>query len=94
MKLKSKSSLFNTIIARVDQQLASIPLNDAQGSPLEDSTDFDMHVDAIKEMKLTNETKKILSESINVTATAVRVPVSGGHSEAVNIEHKESFVLL
>ena len=54
MKLKSKSSLFNTIIARIDQQLASIPLNDSQGSPLEDSTDFDMHVDAIKEMKLTN----------------------------------------
>tara|TARA_B100000809_G_scaffold264381_1_gene320053 strand:+ start:875 stop:1861 length:987 start_codon:yes stop_codon:yes gene_type:complete len=39
-----------------------------------------------EEMKLTNETKKILAESINVTATAVRVPVSGGHSEAVNIE--------
>ena len=54
MKLKSKSSLFNTIIARVDQQLASISLTDAQGAPLEDSTDFDMHVDAIKEMKLTN----------------------------------------
>ena len=39
-----------------------------------------------EEMKLTNETKKILADSINVTATAVRVPVSGGHSEAVNIE--------
>ena len=39
-----------------------------------------------EEMKLTNETKKILDSSINVTATAVRVPVSGGHSEAVNIE--------
>jgi len=54
MKLKSKSSLFHTIIERLDQQLASIPLNDSQGAPLEDSTDFDMHVDAIKEMKLTN----------------------------------------
>ena len=54
MKLKSKSSLFHTIIERVDQQLASVPLNDAHGAPLEDSTDFDMHVDAIKEMKLTN----------------------------------------
>jgi len=54
MKLKSKSSLFNTIIEKVDQQLASIPLNDSQGAPLEDSTDFDMYVDAIKEMKLTN----------------------------------------
>lgn len=39
-----------------------------------------------EEMKLTKETKKIVDESINVSATAVRVPVSGGHSEAVNIE--------
>jgi len=54
MKFKSKSSLFHTIIERVDQQLASIPLNDSQGASLEDSTDFDMHVDAIKEMNLTN----------------------------------------
>ena len=42
MKLKSKSSLFHTIIGRVDQQLASIPLNDVQGAPLEDSTEFDV----------------------------------------------------
>ena len=60
MKLKSKSSLFHTIIGRVDQQLASIPLNDSQGTPLEDSTDFDMHVDAIKGMKLTNATGTIV----------------------------------
>jgi aspartate-semialdehyde dehydrogenase len=39
-----------------------------------------------EEMKLTNETKKIVDSTINVSATAVRVPVSGGHSEAVNIE--------
>lgn len=44
-----------------------------------------------EEMKLTNETKKILDPSINVTATAVRVPVSGGHSEAVNIEFENDF---
>lgn len=44
-----------------------------------------------EEMKLTKETKKILDESINVTATAVRVPVVGGHSEAVNIEFKSDF---
>ena len=54
MKLKSKSSLFHTIIGRVDQQLANMPLTDSQGTPLEDSTEFDMHVDAIKGMKLTN----------------------------------------
>lgn len=44
-----------------------------------------------EEMKLTNETKKILDTKINVTATAVRVPVVGGHSEAVNIEFKTDF---
>jgi aspartate-semialdehyde dehydrogenase len=39
-----------------------------------------------EEMKLTKETKKILDPNISVTATAVRVPVVGGHSESVNIE--------
>ena len=39
-----------------------------------------------EEMKLSKETKKILDQKIAVTATAVRVPVVGGHSEAVNIE--------
>ena len=46
-----------------------------------------------EEMKLTNETKKILDPSINVTATAVRVPVVGGHSESVNIEFENDFDL-
>lgn len=46
-----------------------------------------------EEMKLTNETKKILDPLINVTATAVRVPVVGGHSEAVNIEFEKDFDL-
>lgn len=46
-----------------------------------------------EEMKLTNETKKILGKNINVTATAVRVPVMGGHSEALNIEFEKDFDL-
>ena len=46
-----------------------------------------------EEMKLTNETKKILDPSIVVVATAVRVPVVGGHSEAVNIEFNSDFEL-
>ena len=46
-----------------------------------------------EEMKLTNETKKILDPTINVTATAVRVPVMGGHSEALNIEFENDFDL-
>lgn len=44
-----------------------------------------------EEMKLTNETKKIIDDSIFVSATAVRVPVVGGHSEAVNIEFENEF---
>ena len=45
-----------------------------------------------EEMKLTNETKKILGDdNVHVTATAVRVPVVGGHSESVNIEFNSKF---
>ena len=47
-----------------------------------------------EEMKLVNETRKILGdEEIRVTATAVRVPVTGGHSESVNIEFVREFEL-
>ncbi len=46
-----------------------------------------------EEMKLVNETQKIVATSINVTATAVRVPVIGGHSEAINIEFENDFDL-
>lgn len=45
-----------------------------------------------EEMKLVNETRKILDDdSIAVTATAVRVPVVGGHSESVNIEFSRDY---
>ena len=47
-----------------------------------------------EEMKMTHETKKIMrDESILVTATTVRVPVMGGHSEAVNVEFENEFEL-
>jgi aspartate-semialdehyde dehydrogenase len=46
-----------------------------------------------EEMKLVNETRKILDPAIRVTATAVRVPVTGGHSESVNIEFAREFEL-
>jgi aspartate-semialdehyde dehydrogenase len=47
-----------------------------------------------EEMKMVNETRKILGDdTISVTATAVRVPVKGGHSEAVNVEFENEFVL-
>ncbi|OJJ17787.1 aspartate-semialdehyde dehydrogenase [marine bacterium AO1-C] len=47
-----------------------------------------------EEMKMVNETKKIMGDdNIKVTATAVRIPVIGGHSEAVNIEFEQEYDL-
>ncbi|WKN30264.1 aspartate-semialdehyde dehydrogenase [Porifericola rhodea] len=47
-----------------------------------------------EEMKMVNETVKIFGdESIRVTATAVRIPTMGGHSEAVNVEFEDEFEL-
>ena len=47
-----------------------------------------------EEMKLVRETKKIMGDdSIEVSATAVRVPVKGGHSESVNVEFYTDFEL-
>ncbi|WP_299984624.1 aspartate-semialdehyde dehydrogenase [uncultured Pontibacter sp.] len=47
-----------------------------------------------EEMKMILETKKIMGDdSIRVTATAVRIPVMGGHSESVNVEFEKDFSL-
>ena len=46
-----------------------------------------------EELKMTNETKKILDESIELTATCVRIPVLVSHSEAVNIEFEKPYSL-
>jgi aspartate-semialdehyde dehydrogenase len=46
-----------------------------------------------EELKMENETKKILDPKIKMTATCVRVPVKTSHSESVNIEFKKSFSL-
>jgi aspartate-semialdehyde dehydrogenase len=45
-----------------------------------------------EEMKMVNETKKIMrDDAIRVTATTVRIPVMGGHSESVNVEFAQDF---
>lgn len=47
-----------------------------------------------EEMKMVNETKKIMGDdSIRLTATTVRIPVMGGHSESVNVEFESEFDL-
>ena len=55
---------------------------------------FDENGYTTEETKLIEETHKILNnQSINITATVVRIPVKGGHSESVNIEFKNDFRL-
>ncbi|HPI00481.1 MAG TPA: aspartate-semialdehyde dehydrogenase [Chitinophagaceae bacterium] len=47
-----------------------------------------------EEMKMVHETKKIMQDdNIQVTATCVRIPVMGGHSESVNVEFENDFVI-
>ena len=46
-----------------------------------------------EELKMTNETKKILDDKIDLTATCVRLPISISHSESVNIQFEKSFSL-
>ena len=46
-----------------------------------------------EELKMSNETKKILDEKIDLTATCVRLPISVSHSESVNIQFEKSFTL-
>ena len=46
-----------------------------------------------EELKMTYETKKILGEKIDLTATCVRLPISVSHSESVNIQFEKSFTL-
>jgi aspartate-semialdehyde dehydrogenase len=44
-----------------------------------------------EELKMTNETKKILDDKIDLTATCVRLPISVSHSESVNLQFEKSF---
>ena len=46
-----------------------------------------------EELKMTNETKKILDNEIDLTATCVRLPISVSHSESVNIQFEKPFSL-
>jgi aspartate-semialdehyde dehydrogenase len=79
--------------------------NELQGVKAEMAYPYPIHKNAIphcdvftengytkEEMKLTNETKKILSDdSVQVSATAIRIPVVGGHSESVNVQFENDF---
>ena len=58
------------------------------------------HIDAFsddgytkEELKMTNETKKILDNKIDLTATCVRLPISISHAESVNIQFEKKFII-
>lgn len=79
--------------------------NESKGLPTDAAYPYQIHKNALphcdvfeeagytkEELKLVRETHKILNDpSIGITATAVRIPVVGGHSEAVNIEFNNHF---
>ena len=81
--------------------------NEYEGVKGEMAYNFPIHQNAIphcddflengytkEEMKLSNETHKILDSTIKVSATAVRVPVIGGHSESINITLNNPFEIV
>jgi len=81
--------------------------NEYEGVKGEMAYNFPIHQNAIphcddflengytkEEMKLSNETHKILDSTIKVSATAVRVPVIGGHSESINITLNNPFKIV
>ena len=55
--------------------------------------DFEENGYTKEEMKMVNETHKILDKSIAITATAVRIPIEGGHCESVNITFLNDFII-
>jgi aspartate-semialdehyde dehydrogenase len=96
-------SVTGTGKAAVDQLFSERSGDHSKGKVYPHQIDLNVlpHIDVFldngytkEEMKMTNETKKIMSDdSIAVTATTVRIPTIGGHSEAVNIEFENEFDL-
>jgi aspartate-semialdehyde dehydrogenase len=79
-------------VNQLEDEIAELPLREKK-FPHPIAYNVLPHIDVFlpdgytkEEQKMTNETKKIMGADIPVTATTVRVPVIGGHSEAVNIE--------
>jgi aspartate-semialdehyde dehydrogenase len=94
-------SVTGTGVKAVDQLMdeRSGKMNGPKAYPHQIDLNVIPHIDSFlengytkEEMKMVNETKKIMGDqSIQVTATTVRIPVVGGHSESVNIETELPF---
>ena len=84
-------------VKQLENELAGIKGEMAYPYPIHQNAlphcdDFQDNGYTKEEMKLVNETQKILGdEGIRITATAVRIPTAGGHSEAVNVQFINDF---
>ena len=95
-------SVTGTGVKAVDQLMAERKGKSAERAyPYQIDLNILPHIDVFtengytkEEMKMVNETKKIMGDdSIRITATTVRVPVMGGHSESINVEFERDFDL-
>lgn len=86
-------------IKQLENELAGIEGEMAYPHPIHQNAlphcdDFEENGYTKEEMKLVRETQKILGDkTIAVTATAVRIPTAGGHSEAVNVQFEKEYKL-
>ena len=86
-------------VAQLENERKNLPADMAYPHPIDLNViphggDFLENGYTSEEEKLVNETRKILSDSsLQITATVVRVPVYGGHSEAVNVEFLNDYNL-
>ncbi len=86
-------------IKQLENELAGIEGEMAYPHPIHQNAlphcdDFEENGYTKEEMKLVRETQKILGDkTIAVTATAVRIPTAGGHSEAVNVQFEKEYQL-
>ncbi|MBQ3851695.1 MAG: aspartate-semialdehyde dehydrogenase [Bacteroidales bacterium] len=86
-------------VNQLEKERAGVPCERAYPHPIDMNLiphggTFEENGYTTEETKLLNETRKILRDSeIAVSATVVRVPVTGGHSESVNVEFYEDFDL-
>jgi len=82
----------NSQLSTLNSQLSNAYPHQIYRNVLPHAGDFCENDYTTEEEKLVNETRKILQDnSIAITATACRVPVTGGHSEAVNVETERPF---
>jgi len=58
MKQKSKSLIFNNIMTTIDEQLATIPSCEADGTPIEESLNFEMYIDSITDISFKDKVGK------------------------------------